>query len=187
VVSPGREQPRGFNYRIEDDTGSYPDAAYAGSYTEKMVRRLFEGVAHSRADGHMCSACEYNTKEAAELLKQYHRDLHIPYEQRDAAREAAKSYKKQILSGESEIKRLYKLIAAIRSDTEREAKKLAASRDFYKSEAVAARDYIFSQRAQGKDHSALVTELKMAHGIAASSNLYDVVSAIDYAISELSK
>jgi hypothetical protein len=177
VVPPGREQPRGAKPRIVDDVGPYP--SYVGSYTDLVVTNLWR-----------CYGAAPAAQEAVALLKQYHRDLHIPYEQRDQARRERDTAR--------HLKDVFKAIIG----------KIRGQRDLYKSEAEKAREHILNQkgaierlkdeikrlqavtancRDHRSDYSALITELKMARGVVAYHNLYGTTTVIDRAIEELSK
>ena len=75
---------------------------WEGSYTEGVVQGLdwirtfqMRGLPYYR-----------NLTDAMDLLKQYHKDLHVPYDQRDVAR-------REVLELRKEVLRLRKNLAAM--------------------------------------------------------------------------
>jgi hypothetical protein len=78
------------------------DTKYPGSYTEGVV----QGLAWMR--NFQMRGLPYHKKltDAIDLLKQYHKDLHVPYDQRDVAR-------REVLELQKEVTRLRKNLAAM--------------------------------------------------------------------------
>lgn len=74
------------------------------SYTRRVVEDL--GLARGVAEGYGLSGTASVIKKAAELLSQYWNDLHVPYVQRDAARDMAKFFKDRAYANRREIERL---------------------------------------------------------------------------------
>jgi hypothetical protein len=86
------------------DEVRYVKKQWEGSYTQAVVLGLERSwPVASTTPGN-------SVYEAVQLLKQYHRDLHIPYEQRDAARGAFRFYKEQAENAREEIIRLQRLL-----------------------------------------------------------------------------
>jgi hypothetical protein len=145
---------------------------YAGSYTEKVIGALRRAWFFN--DGAPVGADVIN--DAINLLKQYHRDLHIPYEQRDAARKERDLYKREAEKAREYILTQRGVIARFRDRIQR-----------FKDEIKRLQAVTANCRDHRSDHSALVTELKMARGVVAYHNLYGTTTIIDCAIEELSK
>lgn len=78
---------------------------WEGSYTCKVAEQL---AAYSRRLGNIGLAPDSLNwlADTVNLLRQYHKDLHVPYEQRDAARREALELRK-------EVTRLRKNLAAM--------------------------------------------------------------------------
>lgn len=66
---------------------------WVASYTSKVVHELEIAKGLAGWYRQLTAACE----AASALLQQYHRDLHVPYEQRDAARREALELRKEVL------------------------------------------------------------------------------------------
>ena len=74
---------------------------WVASYTSKVVHEL-EMAKSLTGYKQLTAACE----AASALLQQYHRDLHVPYDQRDVAR-------REVLELQKEVTRLRKNLAAM--------------------------------------------------------------------------
>jgi hypothetical protein len=90
---------------VSNDLPNYAkDRKWESSYTKRVVDRI--------TSNWPLSSNEYGNAmhDAVQLLIKYHRDLHIPYEQRDKARAVAKFYKEQAVLARDEIMRLQRLL-----------------------------------------------------------------------------
>lgn len=130
------------------------------SYTKRVVDEL--GEARLALKLH-----NYGIERAMDLLAQYHRDLAVPYEQRDAAR-------KENVDLVAENKRLWRLLAANRTDRARTEEQLKA--------VIAAQQ---SRIALPDKEISVKDDLKMARSVAAFHDLNGVVRSIDRAIESM--
>lgn len=134
------------------------DRKWETSYTKTVVDGLEKVLPY------WCKQVGNPVHDAVQLLIQYHRDLHIPYDQRDSARLDAKIWKNTADSLRREL----------------DEKTKAAPAPTFKWD-------IYAGEGKSTRRADVIRDLKMAQGIAQYDRRYGSVGAIEAAITELER